>query len=63
MIWFAEEDSFYYHVPKDLNISSSANVLPSIPSNDLLLTRENKDGRMTVLGDEEMRKVHSLSIR
>ena len=59
------KDGFYYHVPKDLNISSSANVSALVTlQNDLLLTQGKRDGRrMTVLGIEENAEgTHSLQL-
>ena len=59
------KDGFYYHVPKDLNISSSANVSALVtPQNDLLLTQGKRDGRrITVLGIEENAEgTHSLQL-
>ena len=60
------KDGFYYHVPKDLNISSSANVSALVtPQNDLLLTQGKRDGRrITVLGiDENAEGTHHLYSR
>ena len=59
------KDGFYYHVPKDLNISSSANVSALVTlQNDLLLTQGKRDGRrITVLGIEENAEgTHSLQL-
>ena len=56
---------FYYHVPKNLNISSSANVSALVTlQNDLLLTQGKRDGRrITVLGIEENAEgTHSLQL-
>ena len=55
------KDGFYYHIPKDLNISSSANVSALVTQqNDFLLTQGKRDGRrITVLGiDENGRNSH-----
>mgnify|MGYP002743798536 FL=1 len=59
------KDGFYYHVPKNLNISSSANVSALVTlQNDLLLTQGKRDGRrITVLGIEENAEgTHSLQL-
>ena len=59
------KDGFYYHIPKDLNISYSANVSALLTlQNDLLLTQGKRDGRrITVLGIEENAEgTHALQV-
>ena len=59
------KDGFYYHIPKDLNISSSANVSALVTQqNDFLLTQGKRDGRrITVLGiDENAEGTHTLQL-
>ena len=59
------KDGFYYHIPKDLNISYNANVSALLTlQNDLLLTQGKRDGRrITVLGIEENAEgTHALQV-